>query len=315
MLNRLKSAIVAFWQDERGDLGSVIGIGSSLIGGIMGSNAAGDAADTQQAAAEQAAQLAAQTQLSQYGQTRSDQMPWLTAGAGAENQLAYLMGITPQSMPTSSQIAPYMPGYVAPTGGSNQGGSVATPPAGSGTAAGLAGSVTPNYPGGGFGSLSKPFTMADFTADPGYAFSLQQGQQALERSVAAKGGLMSGAALKAITQYGVGTANQEYGQVYDRYRQNQTDLYNRLAGIDGTGQTTASGLGNQGAAAAQGAANAYEQGGNAASAGIIGQNNAFQTGLGQIGSTLSNYFGGGGGGSYGGGSSYYPNSGTQVNWF
>lgn len=40
-----------FWACERGDIGSIIGIGSSLIGGIMGNNAA----DAQASAASNAA--------------------------------------------------------------------------------------------------------------------------------------------------------------------------------------------------------------------------------------------------------------------
>ena len=39
-------------------------------------------------------------------------------------------------------------------------------------------------------------------ADPGYAFRLAEGQKAIERSTAARGGLQSGAALKAAAEYG-----------------------------------------------------------------------------------------------------------------
>lgn len=49
-------------------------------------------------------------------------------------------------------------------------------------------------------------------------------------------------------QYNQGLASQEYGQAFDRYRAGQSDIYNRLAGISGTGQTQAAqltGLGQQ----------------------------------------------------------------------
>ena len=52
------------------------------------------------------------------------------------------------------------------------------------------------------------FTAQDFNKfqDPGYAFRLAEGQKALERSAAARGGLISGGALKAAERYG-----QDYG--------------------------------------------------------------------------------------------------------
>ena len=48
----------------------------------------------------------------------------------------------------------------------------------------------------------KPFGMQQFQADPGYAFRLGEGQKALDRQAAARGGLISGGALKAATRYG-----------------------------------------------------------------------------------------------------------------
>ena len=46
------------------------------------------------------------------------------------------------------------------------------------------------------------FGMDQFQADPGYAFRLSEGMKGLERSAAARGGLLSGAALKGIQRYG-----------------------------------------------------------------------------------------------------------------
>jgi len=42
------------------------------------------------------------------------------------------------------------------------------------------------------------FGMAQFQADPGYSFRMSEGMKALERSAAARGGLLSGATLKGI---------------------------------------------------------------------------------------------------------------------
>ena len=62
----------------------------------------------------------------------------------------------------------------------------------------------------------RPPTAADMARDPGYQFRLAQGQQALERSAAARGGLLSGGLARNLADYSQGLASQEYGQVYNR---------------------------------------------------------------------------------------------------
>jgi hypothetical protein len=85
--------------------------------------------------------------------------------------------------------------------------------------------------------------------DPGFQFRLAEGQKALERSAAAKGGLTTGGTLKALTQYGQNFGSNEYSHVYDsafqQYQQgynefnnNQTSRFNRFASISGLGQQT-----------------------------------------------------------------------------
>ncbi len=59
-------------------------------------------------------------------------------------------------------------------------------------------------------------TGAQLTADPGYQFRLQQGQDALERSGAARGVTNTGGTMKNILDYGQQAASQEYGNVYNR---------------------------------------------------------------------------------------------------
>lgn len=84
------------------------------------------------------------------------------------------------------------------------------------------------------------------TTDPGYQFRLQEGLKALERSAAARGGLMSGATGKALTRYGQEMGSQEYSNAYNRalteynaLRAREAEEYNRLAGLAGVGGTTA----------------------------------------------------------------------------
>jgi hypothetical protein len=70
-------------------------------------------------------------------------------------------------------------------------------------------------------SLMKDFQTSDFQQDPGYAFRLAEGQKALDRSAAARGGLISGAALKAATGYGQQMGSQEYQNAYNRFQANR----------------------------------------------------------------------------------------------
>ena len=98
----------------------------------------------------------------------------------------------------------------------------------------------------GYGSLSKNFTMADFQADPGYAFRMSEGLKALDRQAAARGGLISGGALKAAQGYGQDLASQEYMNAFNRFQTNRTNLLNPLQAMTGTGQTATTTLSQAG---------------------------------------------------------------------
>ncbi len=52
---------------------------------------------------------------------------------------------------------------------------------------------------------------------PGYQFALNQGIDAIQKSAAARGTLLTGGTLKGIAQYASGLADQTYGNQYDRY--------------------------------------------------------------------------------------------------
>jgi hypothetical protein len=53
--------------------------------------------------------------------------------------------------------------------------------------------------------------------DPSYQFRMQQGQQALERSAAARGGALGGGAVRSAMRYGQDFASTEYQKAFDRY--------------------------------------------------------------------------------------------------
>ena len=84
--------------------------------------------------------------------------------------------------------------------------------------------------------------------NPQYQFLLKQGQQALDRSAAARGMGYSGAQMKAAQQFGQGLASQQYDKEYSRASDEFSNYYNRLAALAQGGQqaaTTASQLGGQ----------------------------------------------------------------------
>jgi len=93
-----------------------------------------------------------------------------------------------------------------------------------------------------YGWLLDRFSMDDFEADPGYQFRLDQGNKALQNAAAATGNLNSGRALKDAIGYNSGMASQEYGNAYNRFNNDQTNQFNRLATITGIGQSSASAL-------------------------------------------------------------------------
>jgi hypothetical protein len=164
--------------------------------------------------------IAASTAAQQkaFDQQKELQEPFRQGGMTAQNRLMTLLGLTP--------------------GGDS----------------GL--TVDPNDPN--FGKYSRDFGMADYQADPGYAFRLSEGMKGLQNSAAARGLLSSGSTLKGITDYSQGMASQEYGNAYNRYQTNRANQLNPLQSLMGSGQTAANTLtgaaGNLGQGLAQGAA-------------------------------------------------------------
>ena len=108
------------------------------------------------------------------------------------------------------------------------------------------------------------------TNNPAYQFQLKQGQQALDRSSAARGMGYSGAQMKASQQYGQGLASQQYDKEYNRATSEFGDYYNRLAGLAQGGQQAAGSMAQAGGQYAQNAGNTFANLSNAQT-GILGQ--------------------------------------------
>jgi hypothetical protein len=130
---------------------------------------------------------------------------------------------------------------------------------------------------------SAEFTPANFLAnqDPGYAFRMSEGLKGLERSAAARGGLLSGSALKGITRYGQGLASDEYQNAFNRYQTSRTNTLNPYASLAGVAQSASNTMGTAaGNFGSQMGANIIGAG-NAAAAGQVGSANAISQGVGQ----------------------------------
>jgi hypothetical protein len=184
------------------------------------------------------------------------------------------------------------------------------------------------------GGLLKPFTpptLAEAEKYPGYQFGLDQSEEAMQNSAAAKGNLLSGNTQEALSKFAQNYAQNDYTNVYNQafntFETNQTNTYNRLAALAGIGQQANSQLGTLGQSAAGNVANISLTSGaqqgqdiqNAAAAtasGYVGGANAWAGALGGGTNNLSNLLllnklGGFGGGGVTGGIDLnsVPNSG------
>lgn len=189
------------------------------------------------------------------------------------------------------------------------------------------------------GAMPAAFTgQVNMLSDPGYQFRLSEGLKGLERSAAARGGLMSGAAGKALTRFGQDYASNEYQNAYNRAlteynaRVNREATgYNRLASLAGIGQTATGALGAAGSQYGTNVGNLYTQAGQAAAGGLtdaaaarasgyVGATNALTGGIGQainyytqnqmMNRLFPSYMG-----SSGGGFSAAPGTNTMSNAF
>ena len=298
---------------------AIAGIGgaTSLLGGIFGSKSAKNAANVLQQGAVGAGNLvtnAANTvQQNIGGNVVAGQN--LLSGANAAGQGQIAQGVAG----AQQTLSPYV-----------QTGSTVLP-----TIQALANQV---------GTNRFSFDPNNLANNPGYQFTLQQGQQAIQRAAASQGNLFSGGTLKSLANYTTGAANQFEGQMYNQalstFQQNQQNALNQIStlqqlanqGLTASGQAAnlgyqgglaganlgyqagsgAANLGMQGALAggqvglegASAAANYLTQAANAKAAGITGQTNAWLQGVQGIGNAI-------GGGLLGG---YYGNSlGSMAN--
>ena len=300
-----------------GAAGSIGGAAIASSGANKAAQTQASAADQAAQLQYQASQNALDFQKQQYATSQQELQPWLQSGGAALSNLNYLLGLGGQynsTAPTSASVGntslPAFPGAqsnvqsalplgfdpstgqgtvtggASPVGGSGMmsAGQFASAPSPSPSASPSFGNVNPNL--GAFGSLMQANPYSTFTPptglteqnDPGYQARLKLGTDALQKSAAARGSLLTGGTAKALDQFGQDYASNEFGNVYNRafntnaanfnnFANNQANQYNRLASLAGLGQTTAQQMGTLGQSAANSAANT-----GLSAAQMIGQN-------------------------------------------
>lgn len=200
--------------------GAIVG-GVSLLNGIMGSDAASDAADAQTGAAE----ASNATQRYIYDTTRGDNAPALQTRNWALEQLKAKLG----------------------------------------------------------GSLGGAINPGNVQNEAGYQFGLNQGMQALQNQLAARGMRNSGAALKAASRYGNDYATTKYDSAFNREVANRSAQLNPLQSLAGASQTGASTVANAGMNYGNNVSGTQLGLGNALGAAGIASSNAWGNALNQAG--------------------------------
>lgn len=127
---------------------------------------------------------------------------------------------------------------------------------------------------GGYNAGKSPSDIIKGT--PGFQFRFDEGLDALQRSAAAKGTLLTGGTLKDIVNYGQNFASNEFQQQWMR----DMDLARLGAGAAGA-------LGDFGSAYGRNMADAANAYGNAAAGGSAAQGNIWGNVAGQVGGVIS----------------------------
>lgn len=139
------------------------------------------------------------------------------------------------------------------------------------------------------GWAEQQYDPSTFAQDPGVAFRLQEGQKALERSGAARGGTLSGGALKSLANYSQGLASQEYSNAYNRWNQQRQQQWGMLSGLAGMGENAAATTAQLAGAAGGNISQSQLGVGNAQGAAAINMGNAIGQGANSMTQTALMY--------------------------
>jgi hypothetical protein len=139
------------------------------------------------------------------------------------------------------------------------------------------------------GENNVPLDPNSVQMDPGYQFAKQQGQEGIDRKVSAAGGRISGAALKAASEFNTDYATTGYSTAYNRANQARSDRLNRLAALAGIGQTSTQQTGAAGTASANQISAMTTAQGNASAAGQLAQGNIWSGAGNQLAALYGRY--------------------------
>lgn len=252
---------------------------ASIGGALIGAGAISDASSAQSGAT----QAGTEEQRRQFDIAQRKQAPFLTAGTGAVQSLSDLLGIKRQFDPQANAADAYLQANPDVAASGRYGSDPYQHFLDWGQKEGRVWPTTTNPAAtevpSDFGALNRKFTLEDFWADPvtkaSYQAGLDLGTQSLKNMAGARGNLNSGATLKDLTRFATDYTGQQAAGSQQRFVGDQTNIYNRLAGVAGTGQTAATQTGNAAMATGGNIANMLTAQGNARGAAAIAQGNLF----------------------------------------
>lgn len=277
---------------------SVAAVGGAVAGGLIASSGAKSAAREQTSAANAANTL---TDM-QFRETQASQAPFRESGVAANSLLSQLLGLPGYE----NGAPPNAEAWIAEQAGKGYDEGYRL---GNNTREQIVKGALDNYrlglygdpnaarklfgykqdttagPSANFGSLLKPFSQSDLDNDVIYQnthqYAQDQGNLGVNRIAAASGSQLSGATLKALQRSGANIANQYGNDAFNRDQTQNTNTYNRLAGVSGSGQAATNQVNAAGANAASQIGNNLIGAANARGASAIAQGNALSGAIGQ----------------------------------
>jgi hypothetical protein len=143
------------------------------------------------------------------------------------------------------------------------------------------------------GEFEAP-SMDEVMQDPGVAYRMERANEALQKSAAARGRLMSGGTIRNVAELNQALASQEYGNAYARTERERDRKFRNLFSVSQLGEQAAGTEGQFGLQYAMGLGGLETDIASAKAAGILGVEKAMQTGRKGL---FEGSGGGGGGGS------------------
>lgn len=297
-------------QPAYADMGTLVSAGASIVGGMMSADASENASNAQ---LESNAQAIAE-QRRQFDQIRSDNAPFRDTGVAANRRLAYLLGIgggasgsgadqyslddfidynrraapswyqSPGPQETDARIQ--YDRYKAGTGWTPE----EMKTLGFRDLASASGGANDPL---GEGFLLRRFADSDLNADPvyqsGLKFGLDEGTGAINSRAIAMGGYDSGATLKALTRFANDYGSTKANESYNRFTNDQNNIFNRLSGVSGSGQVATNAVNAAGTNMSNNVSGMMTDAGNARAAGIVGGANAWSGAMSGVNNAYNNW--------------------------